>query len=412
MKEPWRLSMSAALREGAAAQDVAAGCRARIAARDPELHAWVRLSEQEPVVDGPLRGLPIGVKDVIDTADLPTECGSAVHRGRRPPEDAACVTLLRRAGATVLGKTVTTELASFSPGPTRNPHDPAHTPGGSSSGSAAAVADGMAPVALGTQTAASMVRPASFCGVVGYAASRGDLPMRGVNPLAPGLDTLGVFAREVADVALVRSLLLRASVAPVQAPAAPRLAVWEAPELEAPMAAVLASAAESLSDAGAEVVRPDLGAHVAELTTLHERVMAYEVARTLVWEDERRELVNAPLVALIDEGLGIAPDEARRMRLRVEELRGLIGAAVEGSDAVLAAAASGPAPAGLDSTGSPAQSRPWQVLGLPAVALPAGMSDGGLPLGVQLVGRRFCDDDLLGLAAWAEGLLPPAVRPW
>jgi Asp-tRNA(Asn)/Glu-tRNA(Gln) amidotransferase A subunit family amidase len=382
-----------------------------IAEREPELRAWVRLADPLPTpADGPLAGMPIGVKDVIDTADLPTECGSVLHRGRRPSEDAACVALLRRAGAVVVGKTVTTELASFAPGPTRNPHAPGHTPGGSSSGSAAAVAAGMVPVALGTQTAASVVRPATFCGVVGYAATHGELPMRGVNPLAPGLDTLGVFARSVADVVLVRSVLAGGS-ARGEAPRTPRLALWVAPDLEEPIRAALLTAAGELESAGAELVRPELGPAVAELTALHLTVMAYEIARTLAWEDERREQLNDHLVAQIDAGLAIGVDELHAARLRVEELRAVVGGLLDGCDAVLAAGACGPAPEGLASTGNPAQSRPWQVLGMPAVALPAGVSDAGLPLGVQLVGRRWADDALLGLAGWAEGVLPPAVRP-
>jgi Asp-tRNA(Asn)/Glu-tRNA(Gln) amidotransferase A subunit family amidase len=382
-----------------------------IAEREPELRAWVRLADPIPApVDGPLAGMPIGIKDVIDTADLATECGSVLHRGRRPSEDAACVALLRRAGAVVVGKTVTTELASFAPGPTRNPHAPGHTPGGSSSGSAAAVAAGMVPAALGTQTAGSVIRPASFCGVVGYAATHGELPMRGVNPLAPGLDTLGVFARSVADAALVRSVLVGGG-ARVDVPRAPRLALWLAPDLEEPMRAALLAAADSLQSAGAELVRPGLGPAVAELTALHLTVMAYEIARTLAWEDDRREQLNDHLVAHIDAGLAIGVDEIHAARARAEELRGVVDSLLDGCDAVLAAAACGPAPEGLASTGNPAQSRPWQVLGLPAVALPAGRSDAGLPLGVQLVGRRWTDDALLGFAGWAEGVLPAAVWP-
>jgi Asp-tRNA(Asn)/Glu-tRNA(Gln) amidotransferase A subunit family amidase len=409
----WRLSLTDALAQGAPAADVVASCRARIAALEPELHAWVHLAGDAPVGSGgPFDGLPVGVKDVIDTADMPTEFGSAVHRGRRPSEDAACVALLRRAGATALGKTVTTELASFTPGPTRNPHGLGHTPGGSSSGSAAAVAAGMVPVALGTQTAGSVVRPASFCGVAGYAATHGELAMRGVQPLAPGLDTLGVFARDVADLALVRAALLAAPMPATAAPAAPRIAVWEAPDLDAPMRAALAASAEALGAAGAVVVRPELGAVVAELTGLHQLVMRFEIARTLAWEDDRRDLLSDHLVAEIDAGMRIGVAELHAARERVQQLRATLERLVGDCDAVLAAGAGGSAPAGLDSTGSPAQSRPWHVLGLPVVALPAGIDDAGLPLGVQLVGRRWGDDALLALGLWAQSALPPAVRPW
>jgi Asp-tRNA(Asn)/Glu-tRNA(Gln) amidotransferase A subunit family amidase len=385
---------------------------ARIAELEPQLRAWTYRPERLPEpADGPLAGMPIGVKDVIDTHDMPTECGSVVHRGRRPSEDAACVALLRRAGAVVMGKTVTTELASFAPGPTRNPHALGHTPGGSSSGSAAAVAAGMVPAALGTQTAASVVRPASFCGVVGYSATWGELPMRGITPLAPGLDTLGVLTREVAVAASVRAALVGAPRVPARAPAVPRLALSVSPALEPSMRDALTAAADALADAGAEVVRPEIGAIVEELAALHLTVMGFELARTLAWEDDRRDLLHPKLVAQIDEGLGIGIDEVHAARARVAELRAALEARIEGCDALLAAGANGPAPEGLESTGDPRQSRPWHVLGLPAVALPAGVDARGLPLGIQLVGRRFGDDALLALAAWAAAALPAPPVP-
>jgi Asp-tRNA(Asn)/Glu-tRNA(Gln) amidotransferase A subunit family amidase len=385
-------------------------CLARIAELEPELHAWAHLPDAYPEPGtGPLAGLPVGVKDVIDTADMPTECGSAVHRGRRPSEDAACVALLRRAGAIVVGKTVTTELASFAPGPTRNPHAHGHTPGGSSSGSAAAVAAGMVPVALGTQTAASVVRPATFCGVVGYSSSHGELPMRGVNPLAPGVDTLGIFARSVGEVLPVRDVLLGGRAQRPSVAASPRIAVWRAPELEGSMRAALDRAADALADGGAELVEPALDDLVPELASLHLTVMAFELARTLAWEDDRRELLSPELVAQIDEGLGITVTERQAARERVQELRAELVSRLDGAT-VLAAGAEGPAPEGLGSTGNPSQSRPWHVLNLPALALPAGADDRGLPLGVQLVGGRFEDDALLALGAWAEALLPAPLR--
>jgi Asp-tRNA(Asn)/Glu-tRNA(Gln) amidotransferase A subunit family amidase len=385
-------------------------CLARIADLEPEIRAWAHLPDAYPEpASGPLAGLPVGVKDVIDTADMPTECGSAAHRGRQPAEDAACVALLRRAGAIVVGKTVTTELASFAPGPTRNPHVHGHTPGGSSSGSAAAVAAGMVPVALGTQTAASVVRPATFCGVVGYSSSQGELPMRGVSPLAPGVDTLGIFARSVAEVWPVRDVLLGGRAERPAVPGAPRIAVWRAPVLEDPMRAALDRAAGALADGGAELAEPSIGDLVAELAALHLTLMAFELARTLAWEDDRRELLSRELVAQIDEGLGITVAERQAARRRVAELRAELEARLDGAT-VLAAGAEGAAPEGLASTGNPSQSRPWHVLNLPALALPAGADDRGLPLGVQLVGQRFEDDALLALGAWAEGLLPEPVR--
>jgi Asp-tRNA(Asn)/Glu-tRNA(Gln) amidotransferase A subunit family amidase len=388
------------------------GCLARIARREPEIRAWTYRPERLPAPRaGLLSGMPIGVKDVIDTADMPTECGSAVHRGRRPTEDAACVALLRRAGAVVVGKTVTTELASFAPGPTRNPHALTHTPGGSSSGSAAAVAAGMVPAALGTQTAASVVRPASFCGVVGYSASWGELPMRGINPLAPGQDTHGVLARDVADAALVRAALVGAPRTPARAPATPRLALSASPALEPSMRDALTGAADALADAGADIVHLQAGAIVDELSALHLTVMGFELARTLAWEDDRRDALHPKLVAQIDEGLAVGIDEVHAARARVAALRAELATLLDGCDAALAAGANGPAPKGLDSTGDPLQSRPWHVLGMPAVALPAGVDDRGLPLGVQIVGSRFGDDALLALAAWAARALPEPPVP-
>jgi Asp-tRNA(Asn)/Glu-tRNA(Gln) amidotransferase A subunit family amidase len=269
----------------------------------------------------------------------------------------------------------------------------------------------MVPVALGTQTAASVVRPATFCGVIGYAATRGELPMRGVAPLAPGLDTLGVLARDLSHVVLVRDALLRTAPHAHAAPRAPRLALWVSPRLEDPMRDALLGAADRLAAGGATIERPNMEAIVEELTVLHLTVMAFELARTLAWEDERRELLSPQLVAQIDEGLATTVEEAHAARARVEALRVELHATLGDCDAVLAAGANGPAPEGLSSTGDPAQSRPWHILGLPAVALPAGATQAGLPLGVQLVGlRRFGDDDLLALAGWAQPLLGPAPQ--
>src|SRR4051812_27331064 len=282
----WQLSMTQARAAGVTGPDVVAACRARIAEVEDVIHAWARLAPDGQAGDGGmLGGMPFGVKDVIDTADLDTEMNSRVQAGRRPPEDAAVVALLRGAGGTLLGKTNTTEHALFTPGPCANPHDPAHTPGGSSSGSAAAVAAGMVPFAIGTQTAGSVVRPSAFCGVVGYAAGRGEFPLRGVQPLSQALDTLGIHAREGADVVLVREAILGAPAQPRPVDVH-RIAVWRAPGIDATMTGALDVAAAALSDGGADVRTADLDAIAAELTELQVLVMDFDIARSLKVEDD------------------------------------------------------------------------------------------------------------------------------
>src|SRR5690606_35962155 len=253
-------------------EELVRGCLERIAAREPEVEAWewldpeaalavARARDGQPAA-GPLHGVPVGIKDIIDTADMPTACGSPIYAGHRPRQDADCVARLRAAGAVILGKTVTTEFATFRPGKTRNPHHRGHTPGGSSSGSAAAVAAGMVPLALGTQTVGSVIRPASFCGVFGFKASRGRLSLEGVKPLAAAFDSLGCFARSLDDIALWFSVMAEEPAgSPPTADAAPRIALvrtaqWS--DAEPATRAAVEAAAERLARAGAEVVEPAL----------------------------------------------------------------------------------------------------------------------------------------------------------
>ncbi|PVZ07631.1 amidase [Actinomycetospora cinnamomea] len=376
--------------------------RRRIAEVDDSVRAWVTLVEAEGSGEGPLAGVPVGIKDIVDVAGVPTRCGSRALADAPPAAgDAAVVRLLRAAGAVVVGKTVTTEFAYFDPGPTRNPHDPARTPGGSSSGSAAAVAAGMVPLAVGTQTAGSVVRPASYCGVAALAVARGDLPTAGVNPLAPGLDTLGLFAASVADVAGARAALDGRDAAP-EPPAPPRLLTWDGTEVadvSPPMRAAHDAAVAGTRAAGADV--GPLGLDLRAAAADHRTIMAAEAAVTVPDLPGH----GANLTALVAEGRAVPADALAAARERSAATRSAVLAALERADAVLAPGAPGVAPEGLDSTGDPVLSRPFHVLGLPALAVPGARDAAGLPLGLQLVGHPDREEALLAAGCWLERLL-------
>ncbi|GAA4874967.1 amidase [Actinomycetospora straminea] len=392
---PWRLV-------DARRPDAVDTARRRIDEVDDRVRAWVELVPPDAGGDGPLAGVPVGIKDIVDVAGVPTRCGSAA-RADAPPatDDAAITALLRGAGAVVVGKTVTTEFAFFDPGPTRNPHDPARTPGGSSSGSAAAVAAGMVPLAVGTQTAGSVVRPASYCGVAGLAVARGSLPTAGVNPLAPGLDTLGLFAASVEDLATARAAL--AGHAPATASGtSPRLLTWDGTdvaEVSPAMQEAHADAVAAAHVAGAGLAAWDLDLRRA--TVDHRMVMAAEASMTVP---------DAPglgpnLRALLAEGRAVPPDELAAARERAATTREAVLARLDDADAVLVPGALGVAPAGLDATGDPVLSRPWHLLGLPALAVPGARDAAGLPLGLALIGHPDREDALLAAGRWLEPLL-------
>lgn len=399
------------------AAELLAACLARIAARDKVVGAWCHLAAdpalaaaqgQDGAVGtmGALAGLPVGVKDIIDTADMPTTYGSAAYSGHRPIGDAACVALVRAAGGIVLGKTVSTEFAYFQPGKTANPHNPAHTPGGSSSGSAAAVADFMVPFAFGTQTGGSVIRPAAFCGVVGYKASYGALPLFGVKALSHDLDTLGFFCREVADIHLMRAALVGAPASAAASGDVPRIGLcrtheWAQADSDS-QAAVLA-AAKSLEAAGAEVVEIDLPPPFADLVERQKLVMAQNAARDLAFEyNNRREGLSTHIVALIEQGRAVdfadyqaALAAAGQGRRHLEEVFGEV-------DVLLCPSAPGEAPKGLGNTGDPVFNRLWTLLGNPCVNLPGYRGGNGLPVGVQAVGALGQDEQLLGHCRWME----------
>lgn len=388
-------------------------CLARIAAEEPRVGAWAFLDEELALAQArrvdatrprpPLAGLPVGVKDIIDTADMPTECGSPVLRGRRPERDAACVQALRAAGAVILGKTVTTELAYFSPGKTRNPHDPSRTPGGSSSGSAAAVACGMVPLALGTQTAGSVIRPASFCGVVGLKPSHGLLPLEGVSPFAPSLDTLGCFSRDVADLPPLLAAL-GAPLPRVKPPTTPRLALcrteqWPAAAPESRQA--VERAAARLAAAGASVSEMELGPELAGLPGAQKTIMAAEAARALGEMLARHQAsMSRVLLDLLDEGAATSPAAYQAALAQASRCRRLVSPLFEKVDVLLTPSAVGEAPVGLSSTGDPAFNRIWTLLGLPCLSLPGATGPAGMPVGVQLVGPDRGEARLLAVAAW------------
>jgi amidase len=402
-----------------AAEALVSACLVRIAVEDPGLGAFEHVDRAAALVEArrvdaldpkpPLAGLPVAVKDIFDTADLPTERGSEAFRGRRPARDAEVVARLRAAGAVILGKTVTTELAFFRPGKTRNPHDPARTPGGSSSGSAAAVAARLVPAALGTQTAGSIIRPASFCGVVGFKPTYGAVPMDGVSPFAPSLDTFGLFVRDLEAVPLV----LAAAGVPAQVPALgtapPRLALCRTeqwPLAEPSTRALAEGAAEALARAGARVEDLDLGPEFEGLAVAQRTVMAAEAARTLrPIREAHGPVLSRVLQDFLAEGDAVAPEREAEARARADRCRARLPGIFARFDALLTPGTLGEAPPGLASTGDPAFDRIWTLLGTPAASLPVLRGPAGLPVGLQVVGAPGRDGDLLAACRWIAAAL-------
>lgn len=393
-------------------------CLARVAEREPVTGAFqhldpAKLREAARAADraqrkSALHGIPVAVKDVIDTEDQPTTYGSVIFAGHYPKQDAACVARLHALGAIPFGKTVTTEFANFHPGKTTNPHNPAHTPGGSSSGSAAAVSDAMVPLAFGTQTAGSVLRPAAYCGIVGFKGSYGWFPTDGICPLAKEYDTLGLFARSVADIRLFRRAMKGDnSVEPV-APVAPRLALvrtrmWS--EAEPAAQAMLEAAAKRLAAAGATVHELTLPFDDAELTKTHDVLMAVGCAEAhgALYERERDRLKYTRV--LIENGRATKPEVIAAGRAAFLAARAAMKDVFAGCDAILTLASPGEAPKGLAFTGPPIFNRVWTGLYVPCIALPHGRGANNLPLGVQLVGAQGEDAKLLALATWAEARL-------
>jgi Asp-tRNA(Asn)/Glu-tRNA(Gln) amidotransferase A subunit family amidase len=391
----------------------------RIDAQEAAVHAWQYFDAAQALgaarrldaagASGPLAGVPVGVKDVMDTADMPTTYGSPIYAAHHPATDAAAVAAVRAAGGIVLGKTVTTEFATFKPGPTVNPRSlglsELHTPGGSSSGSAAAVAAGMVPVAFGTQTAASIVRPASFCGIVGYKPTFGTLSTAGVKPLSPSLDTLGVLTRSVDDAAFFVGILARREFV-MEGSRPLRVGVCSTPHWDAATPSsrqALSDAARLLEAGGAMIADAVLPPACDHLANAQSEIMSYEAALAYVPEYQvHLSDLSEPFRTVIAAGASLGGARYAVLQQQAEQGRHALAALFDRFDVLLAPSAPGEAPAGLVSTGDPIFSRMWTLLGNPCVNVPVGTGPAGLPLGVTVIGPRWRDDVALAAAALLE----------
>jgi Asp-tRNA(Asn)/Glu-tRNA(Gln) amidotransferase A subunit family amidase len=420
--------------------DYARSLLARVDEVEPQVQAWVHLDRRHVLAQaeaadeahalgepaGPLFGLAVGIKDIIDTADLPTEDGTVLHAGRTPAADAAVVRHVRAAGGWLMGKTVTTELATYSPGKTRNPYHPGHTPGGSSSGSAAAVAAGMVPLAIGTQTNGSVIRPAAFCGVYGFKPSAGLVPRSGVLTQSPPLDAIGVFGRTLDDVALLAEVLAghdtqdpltRPRAAPplvrmaaAQPPLPPTLGWVATPFWDRVTPDAQAAFGELLALLEGRIAPFELPSSAADAVGWHRTVMEADLAGSFELEYERgREQLSLSLRGQIERGRQVSAVDYRKALARVPVLLDALDPVFDHYDALLTPATLGTAPAGLESTGDPVMCTLWTFLGMPALSLPLLHGENGLPLGVQLVGRRGDDARLLRTARWLVNNVEQAV---
>jgi len=407
-------------------------CLERIEQVEPMVQAWTFLDPEHALAQaraadelrqtgqstGPLHGLPVGIKDIMDTADMPTENGTVLHKGRMVRQDAWVVSRLRAAGAVILGKTVTTECAYYAPGKTRNPHNAEHTPGGSSSGSAAAVAASMVPLALGSQTNGSVIRPAAFCGAFGFKPTHGLIPRSGILMLSRALDHVGMFARSLEDLALVaeelagyderdpdtrpRARIAFSSIAAEPPPIEPMFAFIKTPHWERADAECREAFEELVETLGDRVEEVELSLNALDGWAWQKTIMEADMAANLepLWRAGRDQL-SPQLAALMERGRELrAIDYQRALRAVGPAIASLDELFMERYDAILTPAAPGPAPKGLDSTGNPAFCTLWTLLGMPAVTLPLMQSSAGLPIGVQLVGRRDFDARLLRTARW------------
>ena len=434
--ELWRLSATEAaglIRAGTIESgELVSACLERVARVEPDVQAWTFLDPDHAMAQaraadewrrsggplGALHGVPVGLKDIIDTADMPTENGSVLHAGRTPSRDAAVTERLRAAGAIVMGKTVTTEFATRTPGKTRNPHHPGHTPGGSSSGSAAAVAASMVPLALGSQTGGSIIRPGSYCGVFALKPTFGLISRHGMFRLSRSLDHVGLFARGVDDLALLleelagfderdpdthpgaRALYREAALEPP--PRAPRFGFFRSGRWSRVSEDAQAAFLALVERLGAQVEEVELPVGAAELAERHRVVMDAEVALNLEREWETgRDRLSPSLRARIESGRAGRALEYLQARAALPPLNALLADLFERRcDAILTPAAEGTAPAGLESTGEPTFCTLWTLLGLPAVSVPLLQGGNRLPIGVQLVGPRHGDGRLLRTARW------------
>jgi Asp-tRNA(Asn)/Glu-tRNA(Gln) amidotransferase A subunit family amidase len=421
-------------------------CLDRVGQVDDKIEAWAYLDgefalKQAKEADlartegramGPLHGVPVAIKDIIDTHDMPTEDGTVLHKGEQPIRDATVVALLRQAGAVIMGKTVTTELAVYSPGKTKNPHDPARTPGGSSSGSAAVVASSMAPLAVGTQTNGSVIRPAAYCGVVGYKPTYGSISRTGILRQSRPLDQVGLMARNVPDAALIAEQVIAhdefdpatrprprprlLEVALSEPPVPPRLAfvktpVWDQAdettheafaELVAHVNEAVTADTRRINEVtGEAVVEIELPPLFAEAHGWHKTVMEADLAKSFALEyDTGKDKLSKVLVEMLERGQKVLAVDYNRAIEGIDVLNALLGGIFTEFDAILTPAATGIAPVGLSSTGSPTFCTIWTFCGTPAITLPILQGENGMPLGVQLVGPKGDDARLLRTAHW------------
>jgi Asp-tRNA(Asn)/Glu-tRNA(Gln) amidotransferase A subunit family amidase len=375
-------------------------CLERIRALDDDLQAWVRVSPQPPLGDGPLFGIPIGVKDIFETEGLATEYGSDIYKGRVGTADAAIVRELRGRGAIVMGKTQTAAFAYRTPAPTRNPHNRAHTPGGSSSGSAAAVAAGMIPLALGTQTKGSVLRPASYCGITGFKPTFGLISTEGVLPFAKSLDTVGFFAHTPADMLAFWRALGHA----VDSSSRVVIGAPQATGVEPVMAAAFEAGVTRLREAGLDVRRVTIRDLLGDVATAADVVMFFEAAQV---HGERYDTYGDRLLDVADavrKGRGMSRRQYDAAREALAACRAQLARVLETTPIIATPAATGPAPAGLGFTGDPAVNAPWTALGTPAIAVPLPVSE-GLPLGLQLTAAQGQDARLLDAACRIHDIL-------
>lgn len=416
------LELTSKLQDGSVTPlDAVAGSLKSIADTEESIRAWVRVDGEGAVGQasaltaaglpkGPLWGVPVAVKDLIDVQGLPTGCGSSL-KGTIPAQvDADCVRLLRDSGAVILGKTVTTEFGYFSPGPTRNPANPAHTPGGSSSGSAAAVAAGTVSLALGTQTAGSLIRPASYCGVAGFVAAQGQFAMTGITGLSRSLDSLGLLARSVKDLRYAWNALSgNGAIKAQDNPGSVDLLLWNGSgldDLTPDMTEALGHASSVLSN-GHDIHLTEWTDHelIRALAKDHATVMAAEAAVERSAELTQPEALSQPFIDLLTAGRGIKEEEYQAALARIKASRRKFLAVLERFDAVLGPAALGAAPRGIDATGSPVLSRPWQAMGMPALSIPGLRSSSGMPLGLQLIGLPGREPKLFEIGERIEAAL-------
>lgn len=429
-----------AVRDGAfSAEQLMQSCLSRVQEVEGQVQAWAYLDREHALSQarardldraqgrpmGPLHGVPVGVKDIIDTCDMPTEDGTVLHAGRTPIHDAVVVANLRAAGAVIMGKTVTTECATYSPGKTRNPHNAEHTPGGSSSGSAAAVAAGMVPLALGTQTNGSVIRPAAYCGTYGFKPTHGLIPRSGILKLSRSLDHVGVFARTIEDVALVMEVLAgwdaddpdtrpRAAIAfreiaAQEPPLDPLLAFVKPPVWDRADGETRAAFEELCAQLRTHVFEVELPPLTGQAMDWHRTIMQAEMAANLDREFEQgAHKLSQSLREQLAHGREVRALDYQRALARIPLLNDGFGEMFERCSAFLTPAAPGTAPRGLASTGDPSFCTLWSLCGMPALNLPLMRGENGLPIGVQLVGQRGDDARLLRTARWLVARLGAA----